>query len=392
MNEIADEPLATLELRHPEPAELEALIANALARLDRTMPQFKDHFPAPSSESGTYAPIDNVEWTNGFWTGMLWLAWQMTGRAAYRAAADENVASFLDRVKRRINVDHHDLGFLYTLSACAAHQLTGSEGGRAAGLEAAKLLLGRFDGVANVIQAWGDMRDPAQRGRMIIDCNLNLPLLFWAGRETGDPSFRDAATRHLRQAARYLVRPDASTFHTFYIDTASGQPRFGSTHQGFSDDSCWARGQAWGIYGFALGGLHTGDGAYVELAARLANYFLNRLPADGICCWDLVFTDDAKTSRDSSAAAIAACGLLELVKALPISDVRRDTYAAWAWRIVQSLGQGYLAPIEGSNALLQHAVYHMPNGAGVDEACIWGDYFYLEALMRLRSVWMPYWS
>lgn len=392
MNHVANEPVPVLSEVRPSVEELDGMIAAALARLDRTMPQFTSHFPAPSSESGTYAPIDNVEWTSGFWTGMLWLAWELTGKGAYREAAEWNVLSFIDRMKRRVNVDHHDLGFLYTLSACAAHRLTGSEAARAAGLDAARLLLGRFDPVADVIQAWGDMRDPDQRGRMIIDCNLNLPLLFWASRETGDRAYADAAARHLRQAGQYLVRPDASTYHTFYIDTASGHPRFGSTHQGYSDDSCWARGQAWGIYGFALGGLHTGNAGYVKLAARLANYFLDRLPRDGICCWDLVFTDDGTTPRDSSAAAIAACGLLELVGALPLSDARRDLYASWAWRIVKELGANYLAPLEGSNALLLHAVYHMPNGAGVDEACIWGDYFYLEALMRLRHVWWSYWS
>ncbi len=392
MIDVANETLAPLPRERPEAAEVDSLIADALARLDRTMPQFKEYFPAPSSENGTYAPIDNVEWTNGFWTGMIWLAWEMTGKDAYREAAEDNVRSFVDRLERRANVDHHDLGFLYTLSACAARQLTGSETGRAAGLQAAKLLLGRYDPVAKVIQAWGDMRDPAQRGRMIIDCNLNLPLLFWASRETGERSFTDAATHHLEQAARYLVRPDASTYHTYFIDTVTGEPRFGSTHQGYSDDSCWARGQAWGIYGFALGGLHTGNGDYFELAARLANYFLNRLPEDGICCWDLIFTDDTRTPRDSSAAAIAACGLLELVRTLPVSDPRRETYASWAWLIVKRLGTDYLAPIEGSNALLLHGVYHMPNGAGVDEACIWGDYFYMEALMRLRYAWAPYWS
>ena len=392
MIDIANETIAPLGLGRPEAAEVDELIAGALARLDRTMPQFKEYFPAPSSENGTYAPIDNVEWTNGFWTGMLWLAWEMTGKGTYRQAAEDNVRSFVDRLERRTNVDHHDLGFLYTLSACAAHRLTSSGTARAAGLQAAKLLFGRYDPVAKVVQAWGDMRDPAQRGRMIIDCNLNLPLLFWAGRETGEPRFADAATRHLEQAARYLVRPDASTYHTYFIDTATGEPRFGSTHQGYSDDSCWARGQAWGIYGFALGGLHTGKGEYFELAARLANYFLNRLPEDGVCCWDLIFTDDTRTPRDSSAAAIAACGLLELVKALPISDPRRETYASWAWRIVKRLGSAYLAPIEGSNALLLHGVYHMPNGAGVDEACIWGDYFYMEALLRLRHAWAAYWS
>lgn len=388
---VAWEPLPQIDLQRPSPDEVDGLIDAVLARIDRTLPQFTDFFPSPASESGFYAPIDNVEWTNGFWTGMLWLAWELSGKPSYRETAERHVLSFAERIERRVNVDHHDLGFLYTLSACAANRLTGSETGLGAGLEAARLLLARFDPVANVIQAWGDMRDPKQRGRMIIDCNLNLPLLYWASRQTGDGQFAEAADRHLAQAQKLLVRPDASTFHTFYVDTRTGKPRHGSTHQGFSDDSCWARGQAWGIYGFALGWRHTGDAELAKLAAKLANYFLNRLPSDGICCWDLVFTDDDKTPRDSSAAAIAACGLLELAGALPLSDQSREAYASWAWHMVRTLGKGYLAPLDGSNAVLLHAVYHMPNKAGVDEACIWGDYFYLEALMRLRRVWSPYW-
>src|SRR5687768_7378771 len=138
MNAIANETLPLPPSIRPEPAELDALIAAALARLDRAMPQFVDSFPAPSSVDGIYAPIDNIEWTNGFWTGMLWLAWELTGRDSYRDAAERNVQSFLDRIERRINVDHHDLGFLYTLSACAGHRLTGSDAGRTAGIEAAR--------------------------------------------------------------------------------------------------------------------------------------------------------------------------------------------------------------------------------------------------------------
>jgi unsaturated chondroitin disaccharide hydrolase len=392
MTSIAYEALPARSLERPGNADLDTRISAALARVDRMLSQFGDYFPAPSSESGIYAPIDNVEWTNGFWTGMLWLSWQLAGEERYRSVAERNIQSFAMRVERRVNVDHHDLGFLYTLSACAGHQLTGDTLARSSGLEAARLLLKRFDPVAQVIQAWGDMKDPKQRGRMIIDCNLNVPLLYWATRETGNKDFAAAASQHLVQAARLLVRPDASTFHTYYIDTKTGKPRHGSTHQGHSDDSSWARGQAWGIYGFALAWRHTADPAYLDIAAKLANYFLNRLPSDGICCWDLIFTDEKEAPRDSSAAAIAACGLLELSQALPLSDERRETYEAWAVAIIEMLGNHYLAPLEGSNALLLHAVYHMPNKAGVDEACIWGDYFYLEALMRLRHPWQPYWA
>lgn len=392
MSEVTFEDLASRALERPGPDLVDAWIAAALVRVDRMLPQFDTHFPAPSSESDIYGPIDNVEWTNGFWTGMLWLSWEFTGADKYRKIAAQNLVSFANRIDKRINVDHHDLGFLYTLSSCAGHRLTGDRNARDAGVAAAAQLLARFDPVAKVIQAWGDMDVPAERGRMIIDCNLNVPLLYWATRETGDPRFAAAADQHLEQAARLLVRPDASTFHTYYIDTVTGEPRHGSTHQGYSDDSSWARGQAWGIYGFALAWRHTGKQHYLDLASRLANHFLNRLPDDGICCWDLIFTENEGVDRDSSAAAIAACGLLELAQALPLSDALRETYEAWAVAIMKTLSEDYLAPVDGSNALLLHGVYHMPNKAGVDEACIWGDYFYLEALMRLRRPWSPYWA
>ena len=375
----------------PTAAEIDAMIDRALARLDRAMPDFIEAFPAPSSIEGIYAPIGNIEWTNGFWTGLLWLAWELRGEQRYRDAATAQLPGFAARVEQGIVVDHHDLGFLYTLSSCAGFRITGDPAARAAGLHAAKLLLRRYAPVAQVIQAWGDLDDPDQRGRMIIDCNLNLPLLWWAAAETGDRRFADAADAHVAQAARLLVRPDFSTFHTFYVDTETGAPRFGSTHQGFADDSAWARGQAWGIYGFALAFRHTGNADYVELAAKLADYFLARLPTDGICCWDLIFTD-GDAPRDSSAAAIAACGLLELADALPLSDPRRATYAAAALASARALDDDYLAPLEGSNGILAHAVYHWPNRVGVDECCIWGDYFYLEALMRLRRAWRPYWA
>jgi len=374
-----------------ERSQADAMIDRAIARLDRAMPDFQDTWPAPSSKDGVYPAIGNVEWTNGFWTGMLWLAWQLRGEPRHRRAAARQIESFADRVDRRIAVDHHDLGFLYTLSCTTAWRLTSDQRARTAALDAAALLLSRYDPIAMVIQAWGDMSDPAQRGRMIIDCNLNLPLLWWAAAETGDADYAGAASAHIAQAAHYLVRPDRSTFHTFYMDTETGAPRFGSTHQGFSDESCWSRGQAWGIYGFALAFRHTDDPAYLTLAGQLADYLIERLPSDGICCWDLIFTGD-EDMRDSSAAAIAACGLLELAGSLPVSDPGRMRYATVATRMLTELDRSYLAPVTGSNGILAHGVYHWPNGVGVDECCIWGDYFYLEALTRLRRDWLPYWA
>lgn len=372
-------------------AQVEEAAFAALARIDRCIARFDGKFPAPASAGGHYPLIDNVEWTSGFWTGCLWLAYEFTGSDRYRWAAESHVEGYAQRILQHINVDHHDLGFLYSLSCVAAYKLTGSAVARDIALAAANLLSKRYLPDAGIIQAWGDLSDPGQRGRMIIDCNLNLPLLYWATTVTGDGGFAHVADSHIENAARYLVRPDGSTFHTFYLDARTGAPKHGSTHQGFSDTSCWSRGQAWGIAGFALAYRFKRDPALLAVAARLANYFLNRLPSDLICNWDLVFVDDG-AQRDSSAAAIAACGLLELAMHLPQMDADRPLYEAAALKIVGSLiGRYACREDDPGDGLLDQGVYHMPKGIGVNERCIWGDYFYLEALMRLTRVWETYW-
>jgi unsaturated chondroitin disaccharide hydrolase len=369
---------------------VEQALASALAAVDRNLAHFGDQFPAPSSLGGVYPAMDNDEWTNGFWTGMLWLAYEASGAPRYREAAERQVLSFHRRQAERHNVNHHDLGFLYSLSCVSAYKLTGSAVAAEAAMGAARLLLERYQPRAGIIQAWGDLNDPEQAGRMIIDCNLNLPLLYWASDYSGEPAFRDAANRHIEAAARHIVRADGSTFHTFYFDPASGAPRHGKTHQGFADDSCWARGQAWGISGFPLVYRHNGDTRLLELSKVLANYYLNRLPEDGVCYWDLVFTSGAE-ERDSSAAAIAACGLLELANSLPLLDPLRGDYQRAALRTVRQLSERYQGDGLPGGGLLRHGVYHKPHGIGVDESCIWGDYFYLEALLRLSRSWTSYW-
>jgi unsaturated chondroitin disaccharide hydrolase len=392
---VVTEPLRPVELYQVDRPALKALLEEALARatrqLDRNLAAFGDKFPGEACQDGRWPRTENVEWTTSFWVGQLWLAWELTGEARYRAAAERYLPSFYRRIEQRIDTATHDLGFLYSLSCVSAWQLTGNEAARQAALQAADALMERYNPVAKIIQAWGDLRDPEQQGRMIIDCNMNLPLLYWASQQTGDARYGEAARAHASQAARYVVRPDASTYHTYYMDVNSGEPRFGNTHQGFSDNSCWSRGQAWGIYGFLLSWNHTGERDYVELSRSLAHYFLNRLPEDDVCHWDLALLG-TDAVRDSSAAAIAVCGLLELVKALPTLDPLRPAYEEMALRIMESLTRHYLSrDDEACEGLLKHSVYHMSSGKGVDECCSWGDYFWLEALIRLRQSWHSYW-
>lgn len=373
-------------------------LTSAIRGVDAKLPAFAHLFPDDTTVANTYHPRPataeypegaNTGWTTGFWTGQLWLAYELTGRDTYRLAADAQVESFAQRVERGIDVDHHDLGFLHSLSCVAAYQLTDSDRARDAALLAAERLMTRYFPQAGIIQAWGDLSDPAEQGRIIIDCLMNVPLLHWASSQTGNVRFSDAARRHAEQARRYLVRPDFSTYHTFYFDPENGTPLYGNTHQGRANDSCWSRGEAWGIYGFALAYAQTGERAFQDVAVQLAEYYLRYLPADLVPYWDLDFRDGDGEEKDSSAAAIAACGLLELVAGLP-HGVARDRYERYAIETLLALSEGYAAT-SNSNALLLHGVYGKPQGNGIDEANLWGDYFYLEGLTRLSREWRRYW-
>lgn len=367
---------------------LREALHEVLAKIDAMLPRFTATFPAASATNGHYPAVEKVDWAEGFWTGMLWLAWEVTGDEKYRTVAENLLDSFEERLDKHIKVDTHDLGFLYLLSCVNAWKLTGNLRARGLALRAAELLYRRFNATVGVIQAWGDLNDPARQGRMIIDCNLNVPLLFWAADETGNAAWREAATKHLAQAARYLVREDGSSFHTFYMDVHSGQPLRGDTHQGFSDSSCWARGQAWGIYGFALGFRHTGDITQPELARKLAHYFLNRLPKDFVCYWDLIFTSQDNALRDTSAAAVAACGLAEVLTQLPLTDPLRPAYVNAIELMMRNLREHYFAHTQ--DGLLREGVYNFGRNMGINEPNLWGDYFYFEALVRLSRVWTPY--
>ena len=376
-------------------------VAAALRTIDANIAEFGERYPGDTTVHGTYRlrPASrglpegsNLGWTTSFWPGALWLAFDLTEDEAYLAAATAHIRSFVERVERRIDLDTHDLGFLYTLGCVTAWRRTRDETARRAALTAADHLLTRVLEPAGIIQAWGDLNDPRQRGRTIIDSLMNTPLLFWASQTSGDPRYREAARRHTAQLRDNILRPDGTTFHTFYWDVETGRPLRGETEQGSSDDSCWARGQAWGIYGFTLNYRYTGDASLLKAAQRCADYFLAHLPADHVAYWDLEFTDGSGQERDSSAAAIAANGLIELADQLP-NGPQREAYRATAANILTSLISEYAtAGDPSSNALLLHGVYDKPKGIGVDEGTLWGDYFYLEALTRAtRPDWSDPW-
>lgn len=387
-------------------AALTTALPAALQVVEGNIAAYRDWYPDDTTVDGTYRartardgqPVGaNVGWTTGFWPGMLWLAYQETGRPVFRKAGERYVAEFAARVDQGVDLTTHDLGFLYTLSCVSAWRLTGLQEARRAALSAADHLMARRLEPAGIIQAWGDLDDPAQRGRTIVDSLMNMPLLHWASEQTGDPVYADAAVRHCAQVREHMIRADDTTFHTFYWDPFTGEPLHGATQQGHADDSCWARGQAWGVYGFALNHRYTGDPSLLEAALRCADHFLAHLPEDRVAYWDLVFGDGSGAERDSSSAAIVACGLDELARHLDHDPDRQRRYAQEARHVMTSLAESYTGPSAGvgdggGRPLLLHGVYDMPNFVGVDEGSLWGDYFYLEALVRLtRPAWQPFW-
>lgn len=389
--------------------EIESGLAFAAKQILHILPEFTDKFQPAYSIQNFYEPSENTDWTNGFWTGEIWLAYEYlleSGRTEeaekLKAAAEIQVESFLERIEKKISVDHHDMGFLYSPSCVAAYKLTGNEKAKKAAIMAADQLITRFHPVGEFIQAWGPMNQP-ENYRLIIDCLLNLPLLYWASEETGDNKYRDIAEKHIHTAVANVIREDYSTWHTFFFNMETGAPDHGSTCQGYRDGSAWSRGQAWGVYGMALAYKYTKREEYIDLFKHVTAYFCEHLPEDLIPYWDLEFADwteeqlrENPQPLDTSSASIAACGMLEMAKSLPEEDAKY--YIGLAKKLMKAIYDlDAVKDLETSNGLVLHSTYsnrspyNTCNHYGVDECNSWGDYFYMEALTRMSKDWKLYW-
>lgn len=376
-------------------AEIAEVKALAVSQVRENLPEFTWKFPDSNSRNQFYPQSENVEWTTGFWTGQIWLAYEETGDEAFRRAGEIQVESFLERIIHRVDVDHHDMGFLYSPSCVAAYELTGSETGRRAALMAADNLMGRFQEKGQFFQAWGPL-GVRKHYRLIIDCLLNMPLLFWASETTGDPQYRKKALAHITTAMKFVIRPDCSTYHTYFFDPELGTPVRGVTHQGNRNGSAWARGQAWGIYGAAMAYRYQHDPQYIDIFEKVTGYFLEHLPQDLIPYWDFDFDDGSDEPRDSSSTAIAVCGMLEMAKYL--DEDAAEYYRCMAKRLMKALWERCAVKSrKESNGLLLHGTYARASAGnpctnrGVDECNTWGDYYYLEGLVRLSRDWKTYW-
>jgi unsaturated chondroitin disaccharide hydrolase len=382
-----------------KPEIMDAEVTEALnfctKQIIHNLPEFTHQYQKAYSEDGFYKPIPNNDWTTGFWTGEIWLAFEFSKDERLKKAGEIQIDSFLHRIDNKIEVDHHDMGFLYSPSCVAGYKLIGSIKGREAAIKAADQLISRYHPIGEFIQAWGPMNAP-ENYRLIIDCLLNLPLLYWASEETGDNKYKEIADKHIHTAISNVIREDYSTWHTFFFDMETGAPDHGATCQGYRDGSAWARGQAWGVYGAALAYKYTRREEYIDIFRNVAKYYFKHLPEDLVPYWDLEFGEGSTQPRDSSSASIVACALLEMAKYLEKEEA--EYYIKLARKFMKSLKDNYaVKDLKESNGLVLHSTYsnHSPyntcNHYGVDECNSWGDYFYMEALTRLYKDWELYW-
>lgn len=357
-------------------------------QVEKNMAIFGEQFPSACTTEGQYRIKPNDDWTNGFWTGMLWICYQYSGKELFRLAAEKNCNSFKQRIDEDFVLDHHDIGFLYTPSLVAQYKITNNQEARLYALKAAEKLLGRYQQKGQFIQAWGQLDDDSEY-RFIVDSLINLPLLYWASVETNDPKYRAIADKHYATVMRYGIRDDNSTHHTFYFERATGAPLGGKTAQGFSDNSCWARGQSWVILGSVLNNKYQNMDTNYQIFERVYKKYFNALPKDYIPYWDLIFDQNSNQYHDASTAPIVVTALLERKHQLAISD-----YDQHINKMVDSLIDKYSSKYNSqSQGLLDYGVYAYHGFKGINESNLWGDYFYLEALYRLYSEneWRGYW-
>ena len=321
-------------------------------------------------------------WTNGFWAGMLWLMYHETGEKTYANIA-RKTEEWLDDCFNRVSGLHHDVGFMWLTSAVAGYSLTGNPNSRERGIHAAQLLASRFNPVGRFIRAWNDLADGKDtRGWAIIDSMLNIPLLYWASEETSDPRFKQIAMMHADTIRENFIRVDGSCEHIVEFNPESGKKVSTHVGQGYADGSAWTRGQAWALYGFMISYLCTDERKYLDTARCVGGYFMDHIPESGLIPVD--FQQPAQPAlEDSSAAAIAACGFIELARNGEAAE--RDSCLQVALKILKALDKRRCDYSRERDNILTHctrAYHHEHRHVGL----VYADYYYMEALSKLKGL------
>jgi rhamnogalacturonyl hydrolase YesR len=381
--------LVTVAASRAAEAPLADIVRDALATSARQYEWMLAHLPVDADkpmprtfEQGKLTTVATRDWTSGFFPGSLWFLFEATGDAKWRASAEKFTALL---APEQHNTRTHDVGFILYTSYGNGLRLTGNADYRPVLLNGAQSLSTRFNPTVGSLQSW-DKRN-GWDFPVIIDNMMNLELMLWAARAGPAERYRDLAVRHADTTLKNHYRPDGSSFHVVDYDPATGRVKTRVTHQGIADDSAWARGQAWGLYGYTLMYRETRDPRYLAQAQKIAAFIMHhpRLPSDKVPYWDFDDPRIPNSPRDTAAAAIICSALLELRTYVTGDDA--SNYATFAGQQLRSLASpAYLAePGANGGFLLMHATGNHPKNSEIDVPINYADYYFLEALLRARA-------
>lgn len=355
-------------------------------KLKTVAPLNKDKIPYTTVD-GVYndmAKEDITWWTNGFWPGMMWLMYVGTKNEMYKEVA-ENAEKMLDAAFEEYDHLHHDVGFMWHISSGINYRLFGGKKSRVRTSIAADMLASRYNASGKYIRAWNEDKV----GWVIIDCMMNIPLLYWASEEYKDPRFKYIAMNHADTVMKTHIRPDGSVNHIVDLDPVTGEPKEAFGGQGYELGSSWSRGQAWAIYGYVISYIHTGKQEYLDTAKRVAHYFIANVCDDWLPKADFRCPDEP-VIYDSTAGACTACGLLEIARVVP--EHEKKLYLNVAMNLIKAMEKNFCNWTEEEQSILQmgtEAYFCRPQGKHA--AIIYGDYYFIEAIYKLKGFDMLFW-
>ena len=343
----------------------------------------KDSMPRSFDEKNNRLIASSTEWwTSGFFPGSLWLIYEYTKDTAIKAEAERRL-SILE--KQKYYTGNHDLGFMIYCSFGNAYRITGVRAYKEVVTTAAETLIKRYRPAVHAIQSWNSLKDTVCP--VIIDNMMNLELLNWVSDEWREPKYKVIAIDHANTTMKNHFRPDNSSYHVLDYSAITGKILGKKTVQGFSDESAWARGQSWGLYGYTMMYRFAKEPEYLHQAKRIAEFLINHpnLPADNVAYWDYDAPVEKNTYRDVSAASIMASALLELGQYADEKESKR--YVTVAEKIINSLStKAYRSEIgENGGFILKHSVGSLPHKSEIDVPLTYADYYFLEALLRYEK-------
>lgn len=356
----------------------------SIEKISRNSKKIGVSFPhAVDQATGKYNRENPSFWTGGFWGGLVWLA--------YRETKDPSLFELACEIEEAQDIPlnefielHHDVGFMWLPTAVWHYRTTGCEKSRVRGLKAASLLAGRFNPKGRFIRSWNDGVRKNSQGLVIIDCMMNLPLLYWAWRELKDPRFYHIAVDHANTVYQYFIREDGTVPHIMEFDPETGSCLGAVSGQGKNVDSVWSRGQAWALYGFAVSYRETGDGKYLEAAEKIARKFMGDLPEDKIPFWDFQTDPKDEFAKDSTAACIAASGMLDIASAN--TGLKREEFTNAAKAVLEAVIHKQTCFDDSTEGIVQMGTVNYVCRRHINVPIIYGDFYLVEALGKLKGL------